>query len=259
MVRLTPVGYKPSLTKIRQLARQQPGQVWIIGNEPDVIWQDKVTPETYARAYHEIYQAIKDVDTTAKVAPAGISQVTPLRLEYLDRVLLTYQEKYQARLPADWWTVHIYVLREERNSWGVEIPPGFDVDQGALYEIADHGRLDLFEAQLREFRAWMKRNGYQDIPLAVTEFGILMPEEYGFPVKLVSQYLTNTFRLLATLRDPRSGYPPDEHRLVQRWAWFSLSDPNYPTSNLADLENDRLTPIGEAFRDFVLANNKPEN
>ncbi|MBL7162967.1 MAG: hypothetical protein ISS57_10205, partial [Anaerolineales bacterium] len=53
--------------------------------------------------------------------------------------------------------------------------------------------------------------------------------------------------------DDQIGYPEDDHRLVQRWAWFSLYDPLYPTSNLANLKADALTEIGQAFREYNLA------
>jgi hypothetical protein len=256
-VRVTAKGYQPSLAEIRKLAVKEPGHVWILGNEPDVIWQDNIPPEDYARAYGELYDTIKRADPSALIAVAGVAQGTPLRFQYLDRVVKAYQELYGQPLPADWWTVHGYVLREERKSWGVEIPPGIEADQGILYEISDHGRLDFFEKQLRDFRAWMQRNGYQGTPLALTEFGILMPGDYGFPPEFVVQYLHDTFDLLSSMRDEATGYPADDYHLIQRWAWFSLADPNYPTSDLADLENDRLTLVGEAFRDYVNANLEP--
>ena len=251
MVRTTPEGIQPPLSRIRNLARQAPGSVWIIGNEPDVIWQDNLPPEDYAVAYGQVYDTIKVADPTALVAVGGVSQGTLLRFQYLDRVLGAYQGRYQKPLPADWWTVHGYVLREEHASWGVEIPPGIPVEQGNLYEIDDHGRLDIFEKHLRDFRAWMAHNGYQEVPLALTEFGILMPVEYGFPPEFVAGYLRDTFHLLETMRDEQTGYPSDDFRLVQRWAWYSLSDPTFATSDLADLENDRLTLVGQAYRDTI--------
>ena len=251
MVRTSPEGIHPPLSRIRELARAAPGGVWIVGNEPDVIWQDNLSPEDYAVAYGQVYDTIKAADPAARIAVGGISQATPLRLQYLDRVLDAYQKRYHQPLPADWWTVHGYVLREERDSWGVEIPPGIQAQQGKLYEIDDHGRIDIFERQLRDFRSWMAHNGYQGVPLALTEFGILMPVEYGFPPEFVAAYLRDSFHLLETMRDEDSGYPPDDFRLVQRWAWYSLSDPTFPTSNLADLENDRLTLVGQAYREYI--------
>lgn len=253
MVRISSQGISPSRNMIRQMAAKEPGSVWILGNEPDVIWQDNLTPEAYASAYYQLYHLIKESDPAARIAVAGVSQATPLRLAYLDRVLQSYQDNYGGPMPVDWWTVHGFVLREEKGSWGVDIPPGISAEQGIPYELSDHGRLDYFENQLRDFRAWMAGNGYRDIPLSLTEFGILIPAEYGYTSEIVVQYLWDTFELLLTMSDPQVGYPPDGNRLVQRWAWFSLSDPQYPTSNLADLENDRITPVGLAYRDFILS------
>jgi hypothetical protein len=253
-VRLKPGCVYPSQEYLRWAALSYPGNVWIIGNEPDVIWQDDVTPEEYAVVYHDLYQAIKSTDPTAQIATGAISQATPLRLEYLDRVLKTYRQQYDQPMPVDWWTVHGYVLREELNSWGVGIPPGFTVTQGELREVDDHGRLDLFEKQLTDFRRWMAENGYRNKPLALTEFGILMPADYGFPVEMVAAYMQESFAWLQETSDENSGDPNDENRLVQRWAWFSLADALYPGPDLANLGAGTLTPLGEAFRDYVVKN-----
>ena len=251
MVRVHEDCITPSPEAIRASASSYPGQVWIIGNEPDVIWQDNTTAPSYAIFYHELYQLIKISDPTARLAVGGIAQATPLRLQYLDQVLATYQELYGELLPADWWTVHGYVLREEKGSWGVEIPPGMDVVQGELYEVSDHGRLDLFESQLVAFRQWMKDNGYQYTPLALTEFGILMPTSYGFPYESIAEYLEQTFAWLYEAEDASTGDPGDSYHLVQKWAWFSVTDPNYPSSNLGDLSTGSLTLVGERFRNVV--------
>lgn len=234
-----------------RVALRYPGGVWIIGNEPDVIWQDNVTPERYAEAYHDFYQALRAMDPSARIAAGGVSQATPLRLGYLDRVLEAYHSRYGDRMPVDVWTVHAFVLREQRGSWGVEIPPGMAAEAGRLYEVDDHGRLDLFESQLRAFRAWMADRGYRDVPLAVTEFGILMPPELGYTSEFAADYLSRSFSLLRTMRDAATGYPLDDNRLVQRWAWFSLADSRYPTGDLANLDSGRLTAVGRAFRAYV--------
>ena len=246
----TLVSIPPQAT-ITKYARMHPGSTWIIGNEPDVIWQDSLTAEVYALAYHDLYTLLKQTDPSARVATAGISQATPLRLAYLDRVLAEYQRLYQAHLPADWWTVHGFVLREEKGSWGVDIPPGFDQLTGQLFEVTDHNRLDLFTQQITRFRQWMAQNGYRDVPLALTEYGILMPPDLGFPPEETANYLKLTFSWLDSANDAQSGYPQDENHLVQRWAWFSLHDTIYPASNLADLDKDQLTLIGKVFQEFT--------
>jgi hypothetical protein len=251
MIRLFPGCVVPSNEATRWLVLHYPGQTWIIGNEPDVILQDAVTAEQYAQMYHELYYLIKSTDPTARVAVAGVAQPSPLRLEYLDHVLAAYQNSYHEQMPVDWWTVHGYVLREERDSWGVDIPPGMTANQGQLYEVEDNGRMDLFIQQIQAFRSWMARHGYRQVPLALTEFGIVMPADYGFPVAVKQQYLRDTFQWLATAIDAATGLPQDGNRLVQRWAWFSLSYSPIPDANLADLEAGKLTPIGETFRDFI--------
>ncbi len=253
MVRVHEDCITPSVEKIQASATHFPGQVWIIGNEPDVIWQDNVSAARYAYTYHELYWLIKSSDPTALIAVGGVSQATPLRLQYLDRVLQAYQQLYNEPMPADWWTLHGYVLREEKGSWGVDIPPGIDATQGELREVSDHGRMDLFEEQIRTFRQWMAANGYQHTPLALTEFGILMPTDYGFPTDMVANYLEETFTWLDQTKDESLGDPNDEYHLVQKWAWFSISDPLYSTSNLGDLPSGKLTMVGEKFRNTVSA------
>jgi hypothetical protein len=251
MIRVHEDCVSPSVEKIQSSAANFPGQVWIIGNEPDVIWQDNTSAARYAYTYHELYRLIKSSDPTALLAVGGVSQATPLRLHYLDQVLQAYMELYGKPMPADWWTVHGYVLREEKGSWGVDIPPGIDASQGELREVIDHGRMDLFESQIRTFRAWMAEHGYQHTPLALTEFGILMPADYGFPSDFVSSYLEQTFTWLYLAEDLTIGYPEDEYHLVQKWAWFSISDPTYSNSDLGNLPSGKLTMVGEKFRNTV--------
>ena len=252
MIRVHTNCITPSMRDIRLAAQQIPGQVWIIGNEPDVIWQDNVPAFQYARIYHDLYSFIKETDPTASIAVAGISAPTPLRLKYLDMVLIGYMDQFGTAMPVDWWTIHDYVLREEPNSWGLGIPPGMDETHGQLYEVPDHGRVDLFQDQLIAFRTWMKTNGYQGKPLALTEFGILMPASYGFPPEFVARYLDETFQWLYETTDSEIGFPEDQFLLVQKWAWFSLSDPTYSSANLGDLTGGKLTPAGKKFQDFVV-------
>jgi hypothetical protein len=253
MVRLAPnFVVKPDPQKIRSLARGYPGSVWIIGNEPDNISQDNLTPEDYAHRYHQLYTLIKAADPSAKIAVGGVSQATPLRLEYLDRVLKEYKSAFNQAMPVDWWTLHGYVLREERGSWGVDIPPGLKEDQGKLYEVSDHGSVSLFQDQIKAFRSWMKANGYQNVPLALTEFGILLPAPFGYTPEVISRYLKDTFNWLDGAADKDTGYPADQFRLVQRWAWFSLADKTFPTSDLLNVKTGQLTLIGEAYRSYTM-------
>lgn len=96
----------------------------------------------------------------------------------------------------------------------------------------------------------MADNGYQETPLALTEFGILMPDTFGYTQYWISIYLKMSIGWLDSAKDDQIGYPPDDNHLVQRWAWFSLADPLYPSSDLATLGTDTLTLIGQAYREF---------
>jgi len=256
MVRPLPGGgVKPGQQMIVSTARTYPGNVWIIGNEPDNIWQDNLTPDAYAHFYHDMYILIKIADPTARIAVGGISQATPIRLRYLDQVLAIYRKDFGSALPVDWWTLHGYVLQEKRGSWGVDIPPGFSDQTGMLYTTADHGSVKLFQDQIMAFRNWMAQNDYRNKPLALTEFGILMPQDFGYTPSVVSSYLKATFSWVDTASDNQTGYPGDQNHLVQKWAWFSLSDSTYSVADLADLKSGALTQVGSAYSDWVKSHN----
>lgn len=251
MVRLKNGRLYPGPQELSELAQHHPGLTWLIGNEPDVRWQDNTPPEVYAIAYHRAYHAIKSADPTAQVAIGGVSQVTPLRLEYLNRVWEFYRSLYGVEMPVDIWTMHAFVLREERNAWGVNIPPGFLIEQrGELWEIDDHDDLTLVERQVRAMRDWMAARGQRNKPLWITEYGILMPAEYGFNTQGVITFLEGSFALFLSLRDVETGLPEDDNRLVQRWNWYSARDSRYPTGNLFD-NYGRLTPVGEAYQQLL--------
>jgi len=251
MVRIQEDGFRPDAEAILAAVDAMPGALWLLGNEPDVRWQDNTTPEAYARHYHTLYTLIKGRDPTARIAIAGVSQPTALRLRYLDRVLAAYEEMYGEPMPVDVWNVHGFILREEANSWGVGIPPGFDDTHGELYEIEDHDDLEIFQRQIIGFRYWMWMRGQRDKPLIVSEYGILMPPEYGFPPEAVRDFMWGTFDFFLSARDEELGYPEDDYRLVQRWCWYSLADTVYPTSNLFDPKTRTITPLGEAFGEYI--------
>ena len=251
MIRLKDGGAQPHGQALLATVDALPGALWLVGNEPDVKWQDNVTPEAYARAYHDLYALLKARDPSCQVAIGGVSQPTPLRMRYLDLILEAYQARYGEPMPVDVWNVHAFILREERDSWGVDIPPGMTQRTGRLREIADHDDLAIFRQQIVDFRRWMKERGQQDKPLIVTEYGILMPADYGFPPEQVKRFMLGTFEFFRTAADPALGYPADGHRLVQRWCWYSLADDRYPTGNLAWPDSGQLTALGRAFRSYA--------
>ncbi|MCA9935512.1 MAG: hypothetical protein H6662_13180 [Ardenticatenaceae bacterium] len=251
-IRLGPGGVLTNWADIDRVLAEQPGAVWVIGNEPDVVVQDNLTPQAYARIFHTTVNYIKGRDPSAKIAIAGVSQPTPLRMAYLDIVLDTYQAEYGTPMPIDIWTVHAFVLREEAGSWGVGIPPGMGGAGARLYEISDHGNLDIIKQNLVEFRAWMAGRGYQERPLAVTEYGIVMPHDYGFSPEMVADFMVRSFDYFVNAGNG-TGYGADNGRLVQWWFWFSLYEgqEGYGTGNLYDAATNQLTPLGWTFANYV--------
>jgi hypothetical protein len=96
----------------------------------------------------------------------------------------------------------------------------------------------------------MAERGQRDKPLWITEYGILMPTEYGFDAERVAAFLEGSFELFLNLRDPELGFSEDDNRLVQRWNWYSARDSRYPTGNLFD-NYGRSTFIGDAYWSFL--------
>lgn len=194
-----------------QLVVDNPGELWIIGNEPDVDndSQDNTMPDVYARAYHEAYHYIKAIDPTARVANAGLSMITPGRLQYLTIVWDTYKSLYGEEMPVDVWNMHLYILEERNpnnpNQYGDgKIALGTDPNIARLSAIADtslcpdpstplidprpdvncrseHDSLRVFQEQVYAMRNWMKARGQQNKPFIISEFGLLYPYLGGQP------------------------------------------------------------------------------
>jgi hypothetical protein len=198
-----------------------------------------------------VYTTLKQADPASRVAIGGISEPSPLRLRYLDRVLQVYRERYGQDMPIDVWNVHNFILPEERGSWGADIPPGIEATRGLAYTIEDHDNLGYFKQQLIDFRRWMAQRGYRDKELIVSEYGILMYEDYGFDYSRVRDFMLGSFDVMLNTIDAESGLPADGNRLVQRWCWYSLTDGNYPTGNLANVATGELTPLGRDLKAYL--------
>ncbi len=251
MVRVPQGKIVPDLKTLARIAQKNPGALWLVGNEMDVIWQDNATPEQYAAAYHDVYATLKQTDPHSRIAIGGVSEPSALRLQYLERVLEVYRKRYGQDMPIDVWNVHNFILPEVRGSWGVDIPPGIAANSGLTYAIADHDNLNYFKQQLIDFRRWMAAHGYRDKELLVSEYGVLMYEDYGFDYPRVSKFMLGSFDIMYNTTDAASGLPADGNRLVQRWCWYSLADTDYPTGNLANLTSGALTPLGRDVKAYL--------
>lgn len=239
--------------QIGDIAIANPGSAWLIGNEPDrKDFQDDLEPHVYAKAYHDTYEIIKAADPTARVIAGTIVQPTPLRLEYLDLVLASYQSNYSTALPTDGWSIHNFILNEvscdydDTNCWGAEIPPGVTANFGEILTLEDNKNVTLFKERIIRFRQWMNDNGYQGLPVLLSEYGILMPQDFpGFEAAAVNQFMNETFDYMLSVTDPVLGNPDDEYRLIQQFAWYSSGAPGDPYNGfLFDNNTQVISPMG---------------
>lgn len=205
---------------VREAALANPGSTWLLGNEIDVVDQNGMTPEAYAPVYFALYHTIRAYDARAVIAPGSVAQWTPSRQRYMERVLLEYRRLYGTPLPADAWNVHAYTTPET----AVGAPVGVI---GYSLEQTQQMNVETFTRRLTELKAWLVRWGYGELPLIVSEYGVLWPASEGE----IEIYMRATGAWLMG-----SG-------VVQKWAWFSANDIRYP----GVLWDGGLTTVGRAF------------
>lgn len=254
------VTVKPDKATIARIAASHPGSLWLMGNEPDSIYQgNPILPEVYAVLFHDYYAYIKALDSAALFANGGIVQPTPCRLKYLDIVFDTYFETFSEPMPVDVWNIHAFVLREVYGEWGASTPPGVNPGCGIDYPVEAADDMGIFVANIKAMRTWMQERGYQDKPLIISEYGILWPAWFApqFSPARVSHFMTRTFDLFLETKDLDIGYAADDHRLVQAWAWYSLSDDKQYNGNLFHSDSQTLAPIGEAYGAYTAAISHP--
>ncbi len=272
--------YPTNTLHLTETVEANHGALWIIGNEPEAKYgQGKRTPEQYAEIYHDMYMLIKGtesepgLDRSAWIAIGGVIEPTPLRLEWLNRVLNHYQVTYGGPMPVDVWNIHVQILQEvagtpqDPDPPGAEIPTGLSATQGMLYTWADNANPVVFQQLVTDFRQWMKDNGFQDKPLIISEYGVLYPswlladndEPRGD--QMVIHFMRETFNFLVSATDADLGYPADGYRLVQQWLWYSLNDRPFDETSTRGFNGGlfdywdatRLTKFGAVFREYMHA------
>ncbi len=159
-------------------------------------------------------------------------------------------------------------------------PAETECPKNDVYCRAEHDSFSIFKEQILAMRSWMKDHGQQNKPLLLSEFSLLYPfvdyddpvhptqcflmDEYGqcFTQNRVTDYMENTLDYLETAKSPNLGYPADDNRLVQQFAWYSMwtgSEMSGASSNLLveDHENydpdapNALTQVGHTYKDRV--------
>lgn len=264
-----------------------PGRLWIVGNEVErTQYQDDLMPAEYAKAYHDAYHFIKQRDPSAQVAISGLVQVTPGRLQYLDKVWNSYLSRYGTPMPVDVWNMHIYILPEiNPNGTNAEAAVALGTDKAIailgsglvaaqcpnnnVYCYAEHDDMGIFAGQVVAMRQWMKNHGQQNKPLILSEYSLLFPydqeddndpttcylrDEYGncFTPERVSSFMEDSFDYLETAASTSLGFPADNYRLVQQWLWYTVHDYDTFSSNLLD-KNSQSTSPGQMFQTAVNA------
>jgi hypothetical protein len=273
-----PGNYPPNWEALTLQIQRNPGRLWIVGNEPEGVDQEKHTPAVYAQIYHDVYTFIKSIDPTAQVAIGGVILPSPLRLKWLDQVLQAYQTRYGDAMPVDVWNTHMQIVNEVScsfdvdNCWGAGIPYGLTENVGIRMNLTDNVNYDLFVQLIQGMRTWMNERGFRNKQLIVSEYGVLLPSSYlcdlcqdnpalGDPI--VASFMTRTFQYMLTAIDPNKGMPADGDRLVQRWMWYTLNDQPYNfdtglgfNGGLFDYRNNvypgTLTYFGQVFKNFVV-------
>ncbi len=302
---LTGYDITPKLTNdLANYIKDNPGDIWILGNEvdrgpspgetnPDVRGQGDTHPEVYALAFHEAYNFIKQADPTAQVATSGLVQVTPGRLQYLDKVWSTYKQTFGQPMPVDIWTMHLYILPEVKPDGktpnGVaNVALGTDPTLGkresggdaancaapGVYCFAEHDKISVFAEQVVAMRSWMADHGQKEKPLLLTEFSILYPyivdgdtcfiqDEFGqcFTPDRVNNFMTQTYNYLNNLaHDPNLGYSLDNDRLIQQYMWFSVYNEGVgEVSNLLQKDLETMTILGQNFKNHVTSEDPTRN
>ena len=209
--------YTPPEALVRAAARANPASVWIIGNEPDERSQDYMTPDAYAQEWRKWGRIIKDADPYALLAFGPIA--------YMDRT---------------WWLDQAIAAHVKR--YGKPPEPAI---------LAPHGygcKTDAacFASRIAAFRQWMARQGWQDRPLWVAEYGVL-----GWTTEASAKaFMRSTWDAMRTMRDETTGYRPDNYRLVQRWAWFSGNCPQNIVEHAALYNGAALSVYGRAWAEY---------
>jgi len=286
----TPSPYKrsqelvsPSDHNVQSVILAYPGDVWIIGNEPDTTYegQDDLTAEEYANRFYALATRIRALDPTAKIGFGTIVQPTPIRLRYLDKAWDQLVVKAGNNVQAasdliDIWTSHGFIMNEVDGQWGTGVPPGFEKDHAdavhiSISNISDTYSISIFESRIKNYRQWLKKKGEQDKPLWITEYGsflppITRPQDNYVTVSdaITLRYMISTFDFMMNATGP-TGMPLDNNHLVQSWFWYSLNDHRYNFGgSLFNIDRKdahghllppALTAVGTAFMNYAPKNN----
>ncbi len=198
------------------------GTTFFIGNE---IYDGAAsTTSGYATAYHNCRQMIKGINSSYKTALAAMRSSDNTYFFEEAEFRYYYKKYFGTTPPIDAYRLHIYT-----------------------------GSIDNLKSQIKKVRGKMKQWGDQDKDLIITESCAR-----GSPSYDNAGFLPQALNYVNTATDADIGKPGDGHKLVQKFAWFSLnSDRIYPNCSLFNPSQHRqdppppirstLTEVGTAF------------
>ena len=94
-----------------QWVDSHPGRFWIIANEPNIGQPggDGLTPEQYARMFHQFYTLVHPRDSSAKFVIAALAGgAAQAVFDWYDQALAAYQNLFGSPMPIDIWNEHPY-------------------------------------------------------------------------------------------------------------------------------------------------------
>lgn len=199
-------------------AREHRGEWWQFGNEPNDPNQDNLSPDEFARRYHDFYLGLERVDPSARIIVGGVADAD---WQWMDSFRTSYSSAFGKYPHVDGWAIHNYLLDHCEDATDAE----------------------QFKARISAFRDWMARIGATGQPLLLTEYGVL----YGSgccscppidPDQVVG-FMRATTRWLV------------QSRLVQGWAWFAIRSGGRFNGDLFT-DQAELSVYGRSYHDLYL-------
>ena len=202
-----------------QWVENNPGRIWIIGNEPNIIDQDGLTTAEYARMFHKYYDFIKvqTRDPTARFATAGLCATADAywlnaNVNWWNQVLAEYQTQFGADMPIDVWNSHCYAVAGSMDP--------------------DRVITDYF-TPFRNYTRTVQDGLYADTEFWVTEFGVALWVS-ALSMELMDEYIRQICPRLEALG-------------VDRFFWF-MAVYEFPWGDTALLDQNKVpTLIGQTY------------
>jgi hypothetical protein len=114
----------------RSWLHNNPGKIWIIGNEVDIASQDDLSESEYARMFKKYYDVIGEEDPSARyavAAPGGLknNEDWGSQKNFFEGFIDSYKNQFGSAPPVDIWNTHVYGRSSGDVNWCVGLIDGF--------------------------------------------------------------------------------------------------------------------------------------